>query len=138
MINLTDLLNDYNFKDKSDNRQNLDIVDHQTVSFDQKNLKAKRSLSFADCNYEQMLAPKLCKSSSVEPLIPDLEYKQHLSNTKNKDNRRNKLFKCFGLMVSLGSLILVATVTVLVIMNKSEGNTRIIIIKYKRYEKINP
>ena len=129
MIDLTDLSNDYNFTDKSQNHQNLEIVDFHTVGFDPKHLQTKRSLSLKDCKYEQILAPKLCKCSSVEPLIPDMEYKQHLNNSESKDNRRNKLFKFFGLMVSLCSLILVATVIIFVFMNKSEGNTRIIITK---------
>ena len=129
MIDLTDLSNDYSFIDKSHNRQDLDIVNYQTVSFNPNHLKTKRSLSLNDCNDEQMLAPKLCKSSSVELLIPDMECKLHLSNSENKDNRRKKLFKCCGLIVSLCSLILVATVIVFVIINKSEGNTRIIMKK---------
>ena len=129
MIDLTDLSNDYNSKDEFHNHQELDIVDHQTVSLDPKHLKTKRSLSLNDFKYEQMLAPKLCRFASVEPLIPDMEYKQHLSNSESKDNRRNKHLKYFGLMASLCSLILVATIITFVFMNKSEGNTRIIITK---------
>ena len=128
-MNLTEHSNNNNITDKSHNDQDVDIVNYQTVSFDPKHLKTKRSLSLNVYKYEQMLAPKHGKFSSVEPLIPDMEYKQHSNNSESKDNRRNKLFKFFGLMVSLCSLILVATIIIFVITNKSEGNTRIFIIK---------
>ena len=83
MIDLTEFSNDYDFTDKSQNHQNLDIMDFHTVDFDSKHLQTKRSQSLKDCKYEQILAPKLCKCSSVEPLIPDKENKQHLSNSEN-------------------------------------------------------
>ena len=63
MIDLTDLSNIYNSTDQFHDNRYLDIVDYNTVSFDQKHLKTKRSLSLNDCKYEQMIAPKLCKFS---------------------------------------------------------------------------
>lgn len=129
MIDLTDSSNNNHITDKSHNDQNVDIVNYQTVSFDSKHLKTKRSLSLNVYKYEQMLAPKHGKFSSVEPLIPDMEFEQHLSHGKNKDFGTKKHFKSFGLVVSLCSLILLITVIFLVVMNKSEGNARIIMAK---------
>ena len=128
-MNLTEHSNNNNITDKSHNDQDVDIVNYQTVSFDPKHLKTKRSLSLNVYKYEQLLAPKHGKFSSVEPLIPDMEYKNCSIPDKNKDVRTNKFIKSFGLVVSVCSLILLSIVVFLVIMNKSEGNARIIMIK---------
>ena len=122
MIDLTDNSNNEYITDKSHNDQNVDIVNYQTVSFDPKHLKTKRSLSLNVYKYEQLLAPRHDKFSSVERLIPDMEYNDCSSHDKNKDVRTSKLFKSFGLLVSLCSLILLSIVVFLVIMNKSQGN----------------
>lgn len=133
MIDLTDSSNNNHFADKSDKEQNIDIVNYQTVSFDPKYQKTKRSLSLNVYKYEQMLTPKDGQFSSVESLISDMDYKQNSSYRRNTDMTTNKLFNSFGLVVSLFSLILLAAVVFVVMENKSEGNASIIfkIVSYQ-------
>ena len=128
IIDLVDTTNQNQLINGLEKNRNIDIVDFETVSFDTKSRKAKRSLSLNVYKYEQILGPKEDQHSSVESLIPEMTHTNHINSCKDIPSKTTKFINLFGIVALSLSLIMMAGIIFLVIGNRSEGK------KYLWYE----
>ena len=126
MIELPDTANNNHLSNKAEKGQNIDIINYQTVSFDPKSHKTKRSLSLNIYKYEQMLGPKEDQSSSLESIASHMEHQQKYPHSNDSSFTTTKMFNSFGLVISLCSMIMMAILVYLVIENRSQGKTTLL------------
>ena len=114
--------NSYPFDDKIGKDQNIDIVDFQTVSFDKKQLRTKRSLSLNIYKYEKMLGTKDFDNTSLDTLKEPRESQQKSANNEGSSCRSEICLSSFGLVLSVGSFMMMAVVVFFVVANRTKGN----------------